>query len=82
MDRYVQRYNVKYAHDIIQAKDGEFVTYEIYMLLKAEKKRLKEVLERIETEAVNGKSTTHRLAEKLVNIALWAHQALKKCEHK
>ncbi|KKK88926.1 hypothetical protein LCGC14_2738230, partial [marine sediment metagenome] len=28
--QFVQRYNPRYAHDIVQMKDGSFVTFEAY----------------------------------------------------
>ena len=35
MEKWVQRYEVRYAHDITQKANGTFVTYEAYERLQA-----------------------------------------------
>ena len=42
MDKFVQRYDPRYEHDIVQMSEGRFVTYEAYEQLKADLDKLKE----------------------------------------
>lgn len=56
-ENWVQRYDVRYAHDIIQMKKGEFVTYEAYEKLQAENEKLKDELGLARGDLVPDKDT-------------------------
>ena len=48
--RFVQRYNPRYAHDIVQMKDGSFVTFEAYEALDKQRDALLALVEKAHKE--------------------------------